>query len=36
MYLNILILVFCVAVIVLGVFAVVQMVRGSKKDVSKK
>jgi hypothetical protein len=36
MYLNILILVFCVAVIAMGVFAVLQMVRSSKKGGPKK
>lgn len=36
MYLNILILVFCVAVIAMAIFAVLQMVRNSKKGGSKK
>jgi len=36
MYLNILIVVFCVAFIAVGIFAVCQMVRNSKKRGSKK
>jgi len=36
MYLNIVILVFCVAVIAMGIFAVFQMVRNSKKGGPKK
>ena len=36
MYLNILILVFCVVVIAVGIYAVLQMVRNSKKDSSNK
>jgi len=34
MYLNIIIVVFCVAVIAMGIVAVIQMVRGNKKDKS--
>jgi hypothetical protein len=36
MYLNIVILVFCIAVIAVGIYAVLQMVRNSKKDEPKK
>jgi len=36
MYLNIVIVVFCVAVIAMGIFAVVQMVRNSKKGTPRK
>ncbi len=36
MFLNIVILVFCIAVIAMGIFAVLQMVRNSKKDGPKK
>lgn len=36
MYLNILIMVFCVVVIGVGIYAVLQMVRNSKKDGSNK
>ena len=36
MYLNILIVVFCVAVVAMGIVAVVQMVRNDKKGRPKK
>jgi NADH:ubiquinone oxidoreductase subunit 3 (subunit A) len=36
MYVNILIVIFCVAFIAVGIFAVFQMVRNSKKNSSKK
>lgn len=36
MYVNILIVIFCVAFIAVGIFAVTQMVRNSKKNGSKK
>ena len=32
MYLNIIIVVFCLAVIAMGIFGLVQMIRNSKKD----
>ena len=36
MYLNIIIVVFCVAVIAMGIYGLFQMVRNSKKDEPKK